>query len=416
MGAIGYLLTMQFSDLGLRIAVQDAVAEMGYVTPTPIQAQAIPLALTGKDVIGSAQTGTGKTAAFALPILSQLGPHGPGPRCLVLEPTRELAVQTHENFVKFARYTKLRCGLVYGGVGYGQQRDDFKRGVDVVVATPGRLLDHLQEGAVKLDLVRYLVLDEADRMLDMGFLPDVKRIVQRCAKVRQTMLFSATIPPAIETLIQWAMTDPQTIEIGARRSVADTIKHVVYPVAEVQKKELLLALLDKVHWESVLVFCRTKRSADEVELALKKAKHKAAVIHSDRSQKEREQALEGFKTGQYEVLVATDIAARGLDIADVTHVINYNVPENPEDYVHRIGRTGRAQATGDAFTLFTASDAQDLQSIERYIAKKIDRVKLEGFPYQYTVIFDEAKIGQVAGKSRGARIGKGYFFGPARRR
>ncbi len=407
---------MQFSELGLRIALQDAVAEMGYRDPTPIQAQAIPLLLAGRDVIGSAQTGTGKTAAFALPILSQMGPHSTGPRCLVLEPTRELAVQTHENFVKFAKYTQLRCGLVYGGVGYGQQRDDFKRGVDVVVATPGRLLDHLQEGAVHLDLVKYLVLDEADRMLDMGFLPDVKRIVMKCGKQRQTMLFSATIPPAIETLIQWAMKDPQTVEIGARRSVADTIKHVVYPVAELQKKELLLALLDKVHWESVLVFCRTKRSADEILLCLKKAKHKAAVIHSDRSQKERQQALEGFKEGYYEVLVATDIAARGLDIADVTHVINYNVPENAEDYVHRIGRTGRAQATGDAFTLFTASDAQDLQAIERYIGKKIDRVKLEDFPYQYTVIFDEAKIGPVAGKSRGARIGKGYFFGPARRR
>ncbi len=407
---------MQFSTLGLRIALQDAVAEMGYTEPTPIQAQAIPLLLEGRDVIGSAQTGTGKTAAFALPILSKLGPHGPGPRCLVLEPTRELAVQTHENFLKFARFTQLSCGLIYGGVGYGAQRDALKRGVDVITATPGRLLDHMQEGAVQLGRVQFLVLDEADRMLDMGFLPDVKRIVQSCGKDRQTALFSATIPPAIETLIQWAMRDPKTVEIGARRAVADLVKHVVYPVAEVQKKDLLLALLEAIHWESVIVFCRTKRSADEVEHYLKRARHKAAVIHSDRSQIERQQALQGFKDGHYEVLVATDIAARGLDIADVSHVINYNVPEHPEDYVHRIGRTGRAQSSGDAFTLFTASDAQDLQSIERFISKKIERVKLEGFPYQYTVLFDEAKLGPVAGKSRGARIGKGYFFGPAKRR
>ena len=407
---------MQFSELGLRIALQDAVAEMGYKEATPIQAQAIPLLLDGKDVIGSAQTGTGKTAAFALPILSRLGPHGPGPRCLVLEPTRELAVQTHENFLKLSKYTRLHCGLVYGGVGYGAQRDAFKQGVDVITATPGRLLDHLQEGAVKLDLVQFLILDEADRMLDMGFLPDVKRIVMKCGKERQTALFSATIPPAIETLIQWAMKDPVTVEIGARRSVAESVKHVLYPVAELQKQDLLLALLDKIHWESVIVFCRTKRSADDVLHYLKRARHKAAVIHSDRSQKERQQALEGFREGYYEVLVATDIAARGLDIADVSHVINYNVPEHPEDYVHRIGRTGRASASGDAFTLFTASDAQDLQSIERFIGKKIERVKLEGFPYQYTVLFDEAKMGPVSGKSRGARIGKGYFFGPARRR
>ncbi len=407
---------MQFSELGLRIALQDAVAELGYKEATPIQAQAIPLLLDGRDVIGSAQTGTGKTAAFALPILSRLGPHGPGPRCLVLEPTRELAVQTHENFLKLSKYTRLHCGLVYGGVGYGAQRDAFKQGVDIITATPGRLLDHLQEGAVKLDLVQFLILDEADRMLDMGFLPDVKRIVMKCGKERQTALFSATIPPAIETLIQWAMKDPVTVEIGARRSVAETVKHVVYPVAELQKQDLLLALLDKIHWESVIVFCRTKRSADDVLYSLKRARHKAAVIHSDRSQKERQQALEGFREGYYEVLVATDIAARGLDIADVSHVINYNVPEHPEDYVHRIGRTGRAHASGDAFTLFTASDAQDLQSIERFISKKIERVKLEGFPYQYTVLFDEAKLGPVAGKSRGARIGKGYFFGPAKRR
>lgn len=408
---------MQFSELGLRAAILDAVSELGYKEPTPIQEGAIPRILEGRDVIGSAQTGTGKTAAFALPILSQLGAHGPGPRCLILEPTRELAVQTYENFVKFSKHTQLRTGLIYGGVGYGKQRDDLKRGMDVIVATPGRLLDHLGEGAVKLDRVKYLVLDEADRMLDMGFLPDVRRIVLKCGKERQTSLFSATVPPAIETLITWAMKDPVTIEIGARRSVAETVKHVLYPVAELQKQALLLALLEHVHWESVIVFCRTRRDADSVDALLRRHNHKAAVIHSDRSQKEREQSLNGFKSGRFEVLVATDIAARGLDIADVSHVINYNVPEHPEDYVHRIGRTGRAMATGDALTLFCAGEAPQVASIERFIGKKVERVKLEGFNYTYTALFDEDKLGPASGrKSVGARIGKGYYFGPARRR
>ncbi|MFZ4817821.1 MAG: DEAD/DEAH box helicase [Limisphaerales bacterium] len=408
---------MLFSELGLQPAMLDAVAELGYKEPTPIQAGAIPHILEGRDVIGSAQTGTGKTAAFALPILSKLASHAPGPRCLVLEPTRELAVQTFENFEKFAKFTNLRIGLIYGGVGYGKQRDDLNRGMDVIVATPGRLLDHLGEGAVRLDGVQFLVLDEADRMLDMGVLPDVRRIVLKCGKDRQSSLFSATIPPAIETLITWAMRDPITIEIGARRSVADTVKHVLYPVAELQKPALLVSLLERVHWESAIVFCRTRRDADTVDALLRRNNHKAAVIHSDRSQKDREQALEGFKSGKYEVLVATDIAARGLDIADVSHVINYNVPEHPEDYVHRIGRTGRAMSSGDALTLFCAGEAAQVASIERYIGKKVERVKLTDFPYTYTALFDEDKLGPATGrKTLGARIGKGYFFGPSRRR
>jgi len=408
---------MLFSELGLPPAMLDAVAELGYKEPTPIQAGAIPRILEGRDVIGSAQTGTGKTAAFALPILSRLGSHAPQPRCLILEPTRELAVQTFENFEKFARFTNLRIGLIYGGVGYGKQRDDLKRGLDVIVATPGRLLDHLGEGAARLDGVKFLVLDEADRMLDMGFLPDVRRIVLKCGKPRQTSLFSATIPPAIETLITWAMHDPVTIEIGARRSVADTVKHVLYPVAELQKPALLIALLQKIQWESAIVFCRTRRDADSVEALLRRNQHKAAVIHSDRSQKEREEALEGFKQGRHEVLVATDIAARGLDIADVSHVINYNVPEHPEDYVHRIGRTGRAMSSGDALTLFCAGEAAQVASIERFIGKKVERVKLTDFAYTYTALFDEDKLGPASGrKPMGARIGKGYYFGPSRRR
>ena len=408
---------MQFTELGLRPALLDAVEALGYVEPTPIQAKAIPLILDGRDIIGSAQTGTGKTAAFSLPILSSLGAHAPGPRCLVLEPTRELAQQTYDNFLKFGRFSQLRTGLVYGGVGYGAQRDALRRGVDILVATPGRLLDHIGQGSLRLDRINFVVLDEADRMLDMGFLPDVKRILMRCPTQRQTLLFSATIPPAIESLSAWALVKPEKIEIGARRSPADTIRHVLYPVALAQKNELLLALLDQVHWESVILFCRTRRSADDVAAFLRRARHKAAVIHSDRSQRERQQALEGFKNGRFEVLVATDVAARGLDIPDVSHVINYEVPEHPEDYVHRIGRTGRAQASGDAFTLMTAGEAQSVHGIERFISRKIERVKLEGFNYQYSALFDEQRLGSPADrKTRGVRLGKGYFYGPARRR
>ena len=410
---------MQFHELGLRLALLDAVAAMGYKEATPIQEKAIPLMLQGRDVIGSAQTGTGKTAAFALPIIHQIGTHGPGPRCLVLEPTRELASQTEENFKKFAKFTNLNVSVVFGGVGYGKQKDELKAGVDILVATPGRLLDHIQEKLVDLSRVKHLVLDEADRMLDMGFLPDVKRIVEKCGKDRQTALFSATVPPAIETLIQWAMRSPETIEIGARRSPAETVKHVLYPVAERQKKDLLRALLDHVHYESVLIFCRTRRRADDIEALLKRNDHRVAAIHSDRSQAEREQALAGFKSGKFEVLVATDIASRGLDIADVTHVINFDVPQHPEDYVHRIGRTGRAKATGDAFTIMVAEDAQAVRSIERYIDRTIERVKLKDFNYDYTAIFDDGKpgMGHVAErKMKGVRLTGGYYFGPAKRR
>jgi ATP-dependent RNA helicase RhlE len=397
----------------------EGVKAMGYVEPTPIQLRAIPLILEGQDVIGSAQTGTGKTAAFALPILSQLGQHKPQPRVLVLEPTRELAAQVETAFRDFARFTDLRVAVVFGGVGYGLQREALRKGVDVLIATPGRLLDLIQQGACRLDQVRFLVLDEADRMLDMGFLPDVKRIVQKCPRERHTSLFSATIPPEIETLIQWAMKHPETIEIGPRRTPVETVKHVIYPVAEAQKTDLLLELLQRVNYDSVIVFCRTKHGADRVAHLLKRYNHSVAVLHSNRTQREREQALRGFRDGRYEVLVATDIAARGLDIADVSHVINYDVPQHPEDYIHRIGRTGRMEAKGDAFTLMVAEDARHVQAIERFITQKILRVKLENFDYRYTALFEESKPGQPAGAPRritGVRVHGGYYFGPVRRR
>jgi len=409
---------MAFTKFGLSNAVLDGVKAMGYVEPTPIQLRAIPLIMSREDVIGSAQTGTGKTAAFALPILSQLGTHEAQPRVLILEPTRELAAQVETAFRDFARFTDLRVAVVFGGVGYGQQREALKKGVDVLVATPGRLLDLLQQGSCRLDRVKFLVLDEADRMLDMGFLPDVRRIVQKCPRERHTSLFSATVPPEIETLIQWAMRQPQTVEIGARRSPAETVKHVVYPVAEAQKTDLLLELLRRVNYDSVIVFCRTKHGADRVAHLLKRNNHAVAVLHSNRTQREREQALRGFRDGRYEVLVATDIAARGLDIADVSHVINYDVPQHPEDYIHRIGRTGRMEASGDAFTLMVAEDLRHVRAIERFISQTIARVKLENFEYRYTALFEADKPGAPTAAPRitGARIRGGDYFGPARRR
>jgi ATP-dependent RNA helicase RhlE len=411
---------MPFTKLSLSPSVLEGVRAAGYITPTPIQLRGIPLVLAGRDIIGSAQTGTGKTAAFALPILTKLDRHAPGPRALILEPTRELAAQVETAIRDFARFTDMKVSVVYGGVGYGRQMDDLRAGVDVLAATPGRLLDHLERGTVRLDKVQFLVLDEADRMLDMGFLPDVRRIVERCPRQRHTSLFSATIPPQIETLIQWAMNKPETIEIGARRTPAETVKHVIYPVSDSQKSDLLLELLKRVNYNSVLIFCRTKHGADRVVGLLKRNNHAVAVLHSNRTQREREQALQGFRSGKFEVLVATDIAARGLDIADVSHVINYDVPQHPEDYIHRIGRTGRAEHTGDAFTIMTAEDGSHVFAIERFISQKIPRVKLENFNYKYTMLFEEAKAGQpqggFPGKVRGGRVHGGYHFAPGGRR
>ena len=410
---------MAFTKLGISSSIVQGVKAMGYVDPTPIQLRAIPLILEGRDVIGSAQTGTGKTAAFALPILSKLGQGTSVSRVLVLEPTRELAAQVETAIRDFARFTTIKVAVVFGGVGYGKQNDALQKGVDIIVATPGRLLDHLGRGTCKLDKIQYVVLDEADRMLDMGFLPDVRKIVQKCPRQRHTSLFSATIPPEIDSLIRWAMQEPDTIEIGMRRSPAETVKHVVYPVAEDQKTDLLRALLDHVDYNSVIVFCRTKNRADRIGHLLKRNNHSVAILHSNRTQREREQALKGFRDGRFEALVATDIAARGLDMLEVSHVINFDVPQHPEDYVHRIGRTGRAQAAGDAFTLMVSEDLRHMAAIEHFIGQKIERVKLEDFKYQFTTLFDEGKNDSRTPRERqvrGVRLSGGYYFGPSRRR
>jgi ATP-dependent RNA helicase RhlE len=399
---------MSFQEMGLMDAVVHGVQSLGFVEPTPVQERCIPLILQGRDVIGSAQTGTGKTAAFALPILSRLKDRR-GPRCLVLEPTRELAVQVETAFQYYARFTEIEIGVVYGGVGYERQKKLIQFGVDVVVATPGRLLDLQQQGLLRLDQIEILVLDEVDRMLDMGFLPDVKKIVQLCPTDRQTLLFSATIPPEIESLSSWVLRDPEVVEIGVRRAVAETVTHAFYPVAVAQKFDLLVALLEQTHYESVIVFTRTKQAADEISDRLKALRHSVTVLHSDRKQSERTAALAGFTSGKYEVLVATDIAARGLDIAGVTHVINYDIPLHPEDYVHRIGRTGRAEQAGDAFTLVTAEELKAMTDIEKFINQNVPRLRLDGFNYVYTALFDEGK--RPLRPVKGFRTSRGYSFG-----
>ncbi|MEY3773337.1 MAG: ATP-dependent helicase RhlE [Verrucomicrobiota bacterium] len=371
---------MPFKALNLSPDILRGVQAAGYAEPTPIQLRAIPLVLGGGDVIGSAQTGTGKTAAFALPILTRLGTHGKT-RVLVLEPTRELAAQVETAFRDFARFTNLRTVAIYGGVGYGNQRAELRRGVDIIVATPGRLMDYLKEGTLNLRDLNTLVLDEVDHMLDMGFLPVVRDIIGRCPRERQTLLFSATVPPEIQAIASFALRNPTRIEVGVNRTVNQSVNHALYPVGYAQKFDLLLALLEKTDFDSVLVFSRTKHGADKIARRLKAANHSVAVLHANRSQNQRMEALAGFKSGKYEVMVATDIAARGIDVAGVSHVINYDVPEKPEDYVHRIGRTGRAQAVGDAFTLVTPENAGDIRDIQRFIGAKIPELKLEGFPY-----------------------------------
>jgi ATP-dependent RNA helicase RhlE len=399
-----------FTKLGLSPKVLEGVRAAGYGEPTAIQLRAIPLILEGRDVIGSAQTGTGKTAAFALPMISRLGQRG-GVRALVLEPTRELAAQVETAIRDYGRFTNLRTVVLYGGTGYGRQDQALRQGADIVVATPGRLLDQLQRRMLRLDRIEMLVLDEADRMLDMGFLPDVRKIVERCPRSRQTLLFSATIPPEIEQLCKWALRNPETIEIGQRRSPAETVTHALYPVDVTQKQELLEELLRRTDYDQVLIFCRTKNGADRVARKLQQQGHAVAVLHSSRTQREREEALNGFRNGRYEVMVATDIAARGIDVEQISHVINFDVPHHPEDYVHRIGRTGRAQSVGDAFTIMTAEDLQEVASIEHFIGQKIPRVKLEGFNYGYTRLLDPHPKPVFGGRSASRRS-----YGAGRRR
>ncbi|MGB0145405.1 MAG: DEAD/DEAH box helicase, partial [Akkermansiaceae bacterium] len=394
-------------ELGLDPAVLEAVRTVGYETPSPIQAQAIPLILEGRDVIGASQTGTGKTAAFALPSLSKIEPIGK-PQILVLEPTRELADQVAEQFLHYGKHTGCKVALLYGGVGHGKQDEQLKAGADIVVATPGRLIDHFYRGTMRFKELKILILDEVDRMLDMGFLPQVRKIINLCPwnndeQTRQTLFFSATMPPVIAGFAEWCLTDPAKVEI-ARREVAATVSHAFFPVAMTQRDELLLGLLEKTNFDSLMVFTRTRKEADLISDLLSKQEaigDKVTVMHSDIRQSDRMKALKGFKDGSFKILVATDVAARGIDISDVTHVINYRVPENAEDYVHRIGRTGRAEKEGDAFTILTADELEFAESVETFINKKIERKQLEGFTYQYTALLDTEKRRPIKKPRRG---------------
>jgi ATP-dependent RNA helicase RhlE len=374
---------MSFSELGLYSSLVRGARSLGYTEPTPIQARAIPAVLSGRDLVASAQTGTGKTAAFALPVLNRLGPHrNTGPRVLVLEPTRELAVQVDDSFQKLGRFTDFKSVVLHGGVTLGPQRNALRAGVDVIIATTGRLREFLDGTLVNLDTIEVLVLDEVDRMLDMGFIDDVKAIVKLCPPNRQTLLFSATLPAKLEEVAKFALNDPQRIEIAREKPVTASVNHVIHPVAENQKLDLLHALLGRDDFKSVIVFTRTRKGADRVAHQLRLDNHACAVIHAERSQGQRVEALDKFKTGRVGVLVATDIAARGIDVAGVSHVINFDVPLHAEDYVHRIGRTGRAAATGDAVTLVTPQEANEIVAIEKLIGQPIPVVPVEGFAYE----------------------------------
>ncbi len=370
-----------FADLGLIPELVRAVEEAGYTTPTPIQQAAIPVALRGRDMIGLAQTGTGKTAGFTLPMVQRL--HG-GPRrtrALVLTPTRELCMQVEESVRKYARFSEIDVAPVFGGVAYEAQEKALRGGVDVVVATPGRLIDHLDKQNVVFDELELLVLDEADRMLDMGFAPQINRIVAQIHPYRQTLLFSATMPPEVEALARKYLRQPLVVQVGRRSSAATTIQHCVYPVPHHRKSELLAKLLSEMAAETVLVFTRTKAGADRVVRHLESAGIAATAMHADKTQGQRTKAIEDFKSGKIRVLVATDIAQRGLDINGISHVINYDVPQQPEDYVHRIGRTGRAAATGDAFTFMSADEIGMVRTIERTLGAPIQRISVPGYDF-----------------------------------
>ncbi|TWI04992.1 ATP-dependent RNA helicase RhlE [Luteimonas cucumeris] len=375
---------MTFETLGLSPALLRALAENNYTTPTPIQAEAIPLALAGHDLLGGAQTGTGKTAAFGLPLLQRLSketpPNGPRkPRALILTPTRELAVQVADSLKTYGRHLRLNVTTIYGGAGMGPQMDNLRRGVDILVATPGRLIDHIERGTAKLDAVEILVLDEADRMLDMGFLPAIKRILGRVPAQRQTLLFSATFEAQIKSLALEFMRNPQQVQVAANNTIAETIVHRAHPVDGSRKRDLLIDILSKRHTDQVLIFGKTKHGCNRLAEQLETAGLKAVAIHGNKSQAQRQKALNLFKAGKARVLVATDVAARGLDIPNLPLVINHDLPMVAEDYVHRIGRTGRAGASGEALSLVSPEEGGLLRQIQRML--KVDLVMdvIEGY-------------------------------------
>ena len=377
---------MSFTTFGLSDPLLRGILATGYTAPTEIQSEAIPAAVEGLDIIGCAQTGTGKTAAFVLPILDRLSHEPPSKKrivkSLILTPTRELALQIENAIKGYGRFVDIRTLAVYGGVNIKSQLNALKRGVDIVVATPGRLMDHMERGTIDLRHIEVLVLDEADRMLDMGFINDVKKIVRALPdKKRQTMLFSATISKEVKSLAAEMQRSPKMIQIGRPRNPIETITQHIYPVRKEQKMDLLIHILSDPQMYSVLVFSRTKHGADKINRRLKRAGVVSVAIHSGRTQGQRLQAMDGFKRGKFQVMVATDIAARGINIEGISHVINYDVPAFAEDYVHRIGRTGRATAWGDAITFVSYDEQKYLRKIENFIGRELKSEKCEGFAY-----------------------------------
>jgi ATP-dependent RNA helicase RhlE len=372
---------MSFTSFNLNPGLLRAVDEMGFKMPTPIQADTIPHALGGRDVLACAVTGSGKTAAFLLPILHRLAGRRGATRALVIAPTRELAAQIDEHRRQLARHVGVGGGSVFGGVGMGPQTELFRRGAELIVATPGRLLDHLRFPYVRLDQLEILVLDEADRMLDMGFLPDIRRVLARLPARRQTLLLSATMPPPIAHLAREILKDPVSINVERPAAPAAGVSHAAYAVPAELKARLLVELLNAPGVRSVLAFTRTKHRANRLAEFLVRNRVSAERIHGNRSQSQRTQALAGFKAGKIRVLVATDIAARGIDITELSHVVNFDVPNVPEDYIHRVGRTARAEAVGDALTLVSPAEEADLRAIERAVGARIERRTLAGFDY-----------------------------------
>jgi len=388
---------MSFAQLGLTEELLKAVADQGYITPTPVQLKAIPLILEGKDVLAGAQTGTGKTASFTLPLLQRLAEnHDPHQkphrvRALILVPTRELAAQVYESVKIYGAHLPLHVEAVVGGASIGIQTRQLRRGCDIVVATPGRLIDHIQQRNINLSNIEILVLDEADRMLDMGFMPDIKQLMALIPKKRQSLLFSATVPNAIKSLAAQLLNNPVEVEVAKQNATAENVSEQVYGIGREYKRELLSYLIGSNNWKQVLVFVRTKHGADRLEKQLIEDGIRTAALHGDKTQGARNKALEQFKTGKVQVLVATDIAARGLDIEDLPHVVNFDLPQVPEDYIHRIGRTGRAGANGVALSLVSPEEAYYLVEIEKLLKRQIPRVADTGYEPVSLKIIDAPK-------------------------
>ena len=398
---------MIFSSLDLAPEIQQALDECGYSQMTAIQEQAIIPARRGKDILANAQTGTGKTAAFALPILQQMSDNpkpvlAGSPRALILTPTRELAEQLTETISRYAQFMPLTITAVFGGVKMSAQEKKIRAGIDIIIATPGRLLEHMDLGNVKLSSVEFVVLDEADRMLDMGFIADVQALLEKTPKKRQTLLFSATISQPVKALANKLLSNHQLISVAKQNAIADTVEHVAYPVAEHQKAELFVDLLEQHNWFKVLVFTSTRAQADELMAKLKPAKIKAAICHGDKSQGARRRAIADFKADKIQVLVATEVAARGLDIRGLDHVVNFNLPYLPEDYIHRIGRTGRAGSHGQAISFVSREEERALNNIERLIGERIKRIKVPG----YSVGSRDTILNNLSARSRPAKSNK----------